>query len=744
MQQPEHVCRVSFIPQDQLGKNQRHSRVKNIESQFIFGSEFTIGSSKDANIGYKSKGVHPLHCKIKIKGKQIFVTDLFSSQGVFVNGKKITVGTPFPIRSGEVIRLGSAQDVITVELFRKPGDPKEESTQILHDAETTAIKMMKEADQIFKEAGEVEEKSASIIAEAEAKANEIILEKKREMQQQYEEKIREAIEEGHKQANEIVAKAEQEVESLRVEIENRSYEVGKKRDRQSKALVKEAELKAKEIIQSGKNEVESLLAEAQGKADSIAATGETRKQEALLLKTEVLKEIEGMKQQIEDLKNNIVEITEENKELTNKNSKLLVDTKKFTEEYEKADGEFQDYMAKLTDEKDSLAKDLSSIQEDLTKAKEDLRHAMSKNEAISKDTKATEIKKRDLVANIQELDQELLDVKGEIQKAFRQKEQAIQEVENQRKKTTQDIAKAKKEFEDEYQRRKEAIEHRFAEIRQRERMAAQERRDLLKKHEIQRLPHQVKNIASSIWNELSVELQDQTVKAEFFSADNSIPKTIEKIVERSVQEEHDLRTKLASQVALYKDVDPKTQFYKRFVAGAIPTAAGALFMLLLVYLVAPIPQPAKTQVATLEPVKQKQRAVSSTPTLQEIPLIENQQQGWQGSYAANINSNPNFAKFVKNQKTDKKQKKMLRSFMMKQLKMDKDQVVQFALKESELFYELKRTKKEHRKANDKARRKAMDEVENRFRPQLIMLLGSEENYSLYLEFQRRQFNQKYN
>jgi pSer/pThr/pTyr-binding forkhead associated (FHA) protein len=52
-------------------------------------NSFTIGRSKTAGITLKVDGISREHLRIDIEGEQIFITDLGSSNGVFINEEKI-------------------------------------------------------------------------------------------------------------------------------------------------------------------------------------------------------------------------------------------------------------------------------------------------------------------------------------------------------------------------------------------------------------------------------------------------------------------------------------------------------------------------------------------------------------------------------------------------------------------------------------------------------------------------------
>lgn len=58
--------------------------------------------------GYE-EGVSRLHAMIKITPDQISITDLGSANGTWVNGKKATAHSPYPLKNGDILTLGKFQ-----------------------------------------------------------------------------------------------------------------------------------------------------------------------------------------------------------------------------------------------------------------------------------------------------------------------------------------------------------------------------------------------------------------------------------------------------------------------------------------------------------------------------------------------------------------------------------------------------------------------------------------------------------
>ncbi len=69
----------------------------------------TVGRSPDMDvvIPADTKGISREHCKVELQGEEVLLTDLNSSQGTFLNGKRIPKATPVKLKENSEIFLGS-------------------------------------------------------------------------------------------------------------------------------------------------------------------------------------------------------------------------------------------------------------------------------------------------------------------------------------------------------------------------------------------------------------------------------------------------------------------------------------------------------------------------------------------------------------------------------------------------------------------------------------------------------------
>lgn len=66
----------------------------------------TIGRSEDNSFQIAENSVSSRHCELELKDNIVHIKDLGSTNGTFINDKKITGGT---LKPGQVLRLGSIE-----------------------------------------------------------------------------------------------------------------------------------------------------------------------------------------------------------------------------------------------------------------------------------------------------------------------------------------------------------------------------------------------------------------------------------------------------------------------------------------------------------------------------------------------------------------------------------------------------------------------------------------------------------
>jgi pSer/pThr/pTyr-binding forkhead associated (FHA) protein len=79
--------------------------------------EFLVGRGSDCDLRVNDEDVSRHHCLIRVRGQEASLSDLGSSNGTFVNGKRVL--SQVALNSGDEIRLGKCR--FLVDLGDVPG-----------------------------------------------------------------------------------------------------------------------------------------------------------------------------------------------------------------------------------------------------------------------------------------------------------------------------------------------------------------------------------------------------------------------------------------------------------------------------------------------------------------------------------------------------------------------------------------------------------------------------------------------
>src|SRR5215469_8020576 len=82
------------------------------------GERTTIGRVEDNAFQIAEPSVSSRHCEILLRGSEVVVKDLNSTNGTFINGEKITEGV---LKPGQTLRLGNVE--LKLDAPGAPGAP---------------------------------------------------------------------------------------------------------------------------------------------------------------------------------------------------------------------------------------------------------------------------------------------------------------------------------------------------------------------------------------------------------------------------------------------------------------------------------------------------------------------------------------------------------------------------------------------------------------------------------------------
>jgi pSer/pThr/pTyr-binding forkhead associated (FHA) protein len=86
----------------------------------------TIGRLEDNTFPILEASVSSHHCEILLKGNDVIVKDLNSTNGTFINGDRITES---PLKPGQILRLGQVE--IRLETETPPAPKKLDQTMVM-------------------------------------------------------------------------------------------------------------------------------------------------------------------------------------------------------------------------------------------------------------------------------------------------------------------------------------------------------------------------------------------------------------------------------------------------------------------------------------------------------------------------------------------------------------------------------------------------------------------------------------
>jgi predicted component of type VI protein secretion system len=98
----------------------------------ITGQEFLLGRGDDCDLRVHDTAISRHHCLIRVRGREVSLVDLGSSNGTFVNGQRVL--SQMSLQTGDEISLGPCRYLIDLG-----DDPKWAEQFQLNDVDPTAV-----------------------------------------------------------------------------------------------------------------------------------------------------------------------------------------------------------------------------------------------------------------------------------------------------------------------------------------------------------------------------------------------------------------------------------------------------------------------------------------------------------------------------------------------------------------------------------------------------------------------------
>lgn len=309
---------------------------------------FVVGRSSECDIHIDSKNLSRQHAKISIVDGQIYVEDLKSTNGCFIDGEQIPAHKPTLYTADKVLTLGKHEDVIL--------DLKADFS--INKSPTTTKEIKKSLLKTFDKSPTSLEDPAPPKAERNYK----------EIMNQVEILKTEIIERAEKRADKILEDAKESADKLIAETE------GKKEE-----LLTDAKVAADKII-----------------ADAIEQSKNLKEQKEL---AELLQQIDDKKAEVERINEIIATCRENLKKLEVKNTEFL--------ELEEKNSNLELSIKNLESKQLTLLENQKDIEARLSVSTEELEKVTTEKEKIKSYLEETESKNSEIINSLREKESEV-------------------------------------------------------------------------------------------------------------------------------------------------------------------------------------------------------------------------------------------------------------------------------------------------------------------------------------------------
>ncbi len=442
-------------------------------TEYVANDVFTIGRSSDCDIHIDSKNLSRQHMKVSLVGNEIFIEDLKSTNGCFLDGEPLEPGTLISYSTDKILSLGKHDDVILTLKAKFEIESSPSKHKIKDDLKDTFSKDSldlkdpppKKAERDYKEImHQVEILKTEIIDRAEKRADKIIEEAKAESEKLTSESKHESEKsaaQARVNADKIMAEAVEQSKNIKEqtdladilrEIEDKRNELNRVNEiiTTCRENLKSLELKNTQFL-----ELEEKNTELELKIKSLK-----RETENLF---ESQKDIEGKisisNQDLEKIlkeKTDVAKILSEtkskNSELESKQSKLEKDVETLVSKKDRLESQVSDLGHKQS-ELDKLVIQLKEVQSNLEEKNSAFKEILIEIQNVNTDLKAL----KDLQLNLQtENTKQKLQIDSEQEKLTRLQEEykdfldkktslntEIEDVKNQKEASVHELAELK-------------------------------------------------------------------------------------------------------------------------------------------------------------------------------------------------------------------------------------------------------------------------------------------------------------
>jgi pSer/pThr/pTyr-binding forkhead associated (FHA) protein len=92
------------------------------------GEKTTVGRVEDNVFQIAEASVSSHHCEVLVRGNEVLIKDLNSTNGTFINGEKVSES---PLKPGQILRLGQVEMRLETDATPPPGTPPKKLSQTM-------------------------------------------------------------------------------------------------------------------------------------------------------------------------------------------------------------------------------------------------------------------------------------------------------------------------------------------------------------------------------------------------------------------------------------------------------------------------------------------------------------------------------------------------------------------------------------------------------------------------------------
>ncbi len=222
-------------------------------TRWIEGNQLDVGKSGDCQVSIHDEALNPKHMSVNLKQGEVWIEDLGSSNGTFINGKRLQSHTPFRVSSEDRIQLakGDLQLQVTPTVNEEDASP---SDDLMQAARVEAARIIEESEvEAEQRVQEIYRKAMALQAQTE---------------QTYHDKLNAAyrdanvvVHEAQAEGHQLLSRARLKSSEIRAQAEGFISELRAKTQSECEGLLDQAQLTARELKEKSLSEADRILRE---------------------------------------------------------------------------------------------------------------------------------------------------------------------------------------------------------------------------------------------------------------------------------------------------------------------------------------------------------------------------------------------------------------------------------------------------------------------------------------------------